>query len=150
MSETAIRAKIKSIMDTVTDIGKVHDYERWTADWSQFLNLFKANIGGKDQIRGWEILRKSAPAEYIDNVEEMTKHLFIVRGYMGVQDASATEKTFNVLIEAVRAKFRFNFTLDGLCELAGPVSVDLVEVRSFGGTLCHYCELSLPAQELFT
>lgn len=151
MSESAIRTKIRGIMLTVADIGVVHDYERFAGgDWGKFIEFFRCTIGGKEQIRGWELCRKAAPARYDSNGEETTTHQFVIRGYRGVRDADATEKDFNVQIEAVREKFRFNFTLDGLCELAGPVSVEAIDVRMFGSVLCHYCELSLPVQELYS
>lgn len=148
MSETAIRQQIFTLISGVTNIGKVYDYERWANDWGVFIQMFKTTVGGKDQVRGWEIGRKRAAARYDDNAEETTTHEYLLRGYMGVRDADATEKTFNALIEAVRGRFRFDFTLGGNCESAGPVSVELIETRSFGSVLCHYCELSLPVTEL--
>lgn len=150
MSEALIRTEIAGLLGSVTNIGKVYDYERWAADWAVFINLFKTRINNVDQIRGWEIGRKAAPAEYDSNNEETTRHQFFIKGYLGVKDSDATEKTFNTLIEAIRTKFRFNFKMNGTCELVGPVSVDLIDTRTFGSVLCHYCELSLPVQELFT
>lgn len=149
MSEAANRQQIFTELSSVTNIGKVYDYERWAADWATFINLFKTNIGGVDQIRGWEIGRKAAQAQYDSNAEELTTHQFVIRGYMGIKDSDATEKTFNALIEAIRTKFRFSFRLNGACEHAGPVSAELIDTRTFGSVLCHYCELSLPVQELF-
>lgn len=150
MSESIIRTEIFNILSSVTDIGKVYDYDRWATDWSAFINFFKTIIAGKEHIRGFEIIRTSAPAAYDDNAEETTTHQYRIRGYMSLKDADATEKTFNNLIEAIRDKFRFNFDLNGKCEFAGPVSVDVVDVRTFGSVLCHYCELTLPVRELYT
>lgn len=150
MSESAIRAEIFSILSSVQDIGKVYDYDRWAADWGAFINLFKTVIAGKEHIRGFEIVRVSAPSQYDDNVEETVFHKYVIRGYMSLKDAEATEKTFNSLIESIRERFRFNFSLNGKCEFAGPVSVELIETRTFGAVLCHYCELTLPVQELYT
>lgn len=150
MSESAIRTEIYNILSSVPDIGKVYDYDRWAADWPAFINLFKTTIAGKEQIRGFEIVRISALAAYDDNAEETTTHQYRIRGYMSLKDADATEKTFNSLIESIRDKFRFNFALNGKCEFAGPVSVDVIDIRTFGSVLCHYCELSLPVQELYT
>ena len=150
MSEALIRAEIAGLLGSVTDVGRVYDYERWAADWATFIALFKTRINNVDQIRGWEIGRKAAPAEYNSNNEETTRHQFFIKGYMGVKDSDATGKTFDALIEAIRTKFRFNFRLNGKCEHAGPVSIDLIDTRTFGSVLCHYTELSLPVQELFT
>ena len=60
MPEAAIRTQIYTILGGVTNIGQVYDYERWAADWVTFINLFKTTIGTVDQIRGWEIGRRSA------------------------------------------------------------------------------------------
>lgn len=150
MSEALVRQHIYTTLAAVTGIGKVYDYGRWAADWQTFINLFKTTVSAKDQIRGFEISRKAAPAVYDSNGEETTVHRYLIRGYMSVSDADASEKTFTALIEAVRAAFRFDFTLGGLCEDSGPLSLDVQDERMFGGVLCHYCELSLPAREVFT
>lgn len=145
MSESAIRTAIFNILNGVANIGKVYDYDRWSADWGTFINLFKDTSG---KICGWEICRKSAKADYDDNAEESTTHLYIMRGYMSLKDSSATEKTFNLLIEAIRNAFRFNFSLNNNCEFAGPVIIEVIDVRSFGSVLCHYSELNLPVREI--
>lgn len=147
MSEAAIRTEIYNILSGIADNGKVYDYERNAVDMSAFINFFKDEHG---RILGWEIGRKAAPARYDDNAEEATTHQFYIRGYMGLQDAAATEKLFNAKVEGIRERFRFNFNLNNACELAGPVSVEVIDVRMFGSVLCHYCELSLPAQEVYS
>jgi hypothetical protein len=146
MSESAIRTKIEEMLEEISDIGKVHDYDRWAKDWSAFINLFK---DGK-AIKGWEITRRAAPAQYDSNAEEMTTHHYLIRGYRSLDDSAGSEKIFNAAIEEIRAKFRFDFTLGGICEHAGPVGVETVEVRTFGSVLCHYCELVLPVEELYS
>jgi hypothetical protein len=147
MPESTIRQKIYTEISAITDIGMIYDYERWAIDWVTFINLFKNPVSGR--ILGWEIGRKGAPATYDSNAEETTTHQYVIRGFMGLKDADGTEKLFNAKIEDIRDKFRFNFTLDGLCEMAGPLSANIIEPRMFGGVLCHYCELDLPVQELF-
>jgi hypothetical protein len=147
MSESTIRQKIYEIVSSVPGIGRVYDYERWAADWGQFINLFKDSSG---RILGWEISRVSAEAKYDDNAEEVTEHRYIVRGYMGLSDSDASEKSFHSLIEDIRNTFRFNFTLDENAEWAGPVSLQVADVRTFGPVLCHYCELVLPVRELIS
>ena len=41
MSESAIRAEIKSILEGVNGIGRVHDYIRLTKNWADLLAEFK-------------------------------------------------------------------------------------------------------------
>jgi hypothetical protein len=145
MSEAAIRAAIYSVLSGVTGIGKVYDYERWTADWSTFLNLFKVVSAGK--VHGWEIARVGYAKEImtVGGSDDPTHHEYVIRGYYSVDDSAATEKTFNTLIASVLEAFRQNRTLSG----AGYVDdiKGIVEARTFGGVLCHYTEMTLLCRE---
>jgi hypothetical protein len=144
MSESAIRTQIYTILNAVTNVGKVYDYERWTADWTTFINLFKTTISGIDQIRGWEIGRRSAKEERQTLGANDRDHTFIIRGYLGLNDAAATEKTMNNLVEAIAAAFRANLTLNGAAVQGHDyLQIDLIEARTFGSVLCHYAELRL-------
>jgi hypothetical protein len=145
MSEAAVRQQIYAIISAVPNVGKVYDYERWCADLGQFILLFKDASG---KILGWEVSRTACGAVSINSAEDEDRHEYTIRGYMGVQDADQTEKKFNERIEALRAAFRRNFSLDGTCELALPATVPLIETRTFGSVLCHYCEIKPTVQEI--
>jgi len=151
MPESAIRTAIYNILSAVTNIGKVYDYERWAADWTTFINLFKTTIATVEQIRGWEISRRSVGEKQaiikMGSQAHEDDHTYVIRGYMGVNDASATEKTFNALIESVRTAFRDNKNLNGTCERQGRIQASIIEFRLFGGVLCHYAELTLTVYE---
>jgi len=147
MSESTIRAAIYSILNAVTDIGKVYDYEQWTAEWAQFINLFKTTIDGEDQIRGWEIGRRSVGEKLFAMGMNERDHGFVIRGYMRVNDALASEKTFNNLIEAAADVFRTNFTLNGAAKSHDNIQTETIDFRLFGGVLCHYAESSLIVHE---
>jgi len=156
MSVANIRTQIKIILESVAGIGVVHDYERWAVDWAKALQLFKPS--NQDKINGWMITRTKTQ-EWVDTFNRnFSLHHFLIRGVYSLDDAGASEKIFQDLIEAVRDKFRTNYNLNGSCESIYPdtgppyegragVQVDLIEVRTFGGVLCHYCELSLYAKE---
>lgn len=147
MSLSLIRTEYKTILETVANIGIVHDYARLATDWKKFLEFFKTNIGGVEMIRGWEISRESSPEEedFISGVSPNAivdrSHVMLIRGYAGLQDASATEKTFQDLIEAILTTFRPLHTLNGQAIKTRRMRVDLVTEREFGGVLCHYAEL---------
>jgi hypothetical protein len=91
MSEAATRSAIYDTMKSVADVGLVHDYDRWAADWNKFIDLFKTNIGGVDQIRGWEISQKAPVNEDRTSIKRRT---YSIKGYMSINDSLATEKTF--------------------------------------------------------
>ena len=154
MSMPAIRTQIKTILEGVTGIGVVHDYERWAKDWSQFLTFFKSG----SVINGWTVTRTRTEERALCGNQNEQVHVFVIRGYYAVDDSAATEKTFQDLIETIRTTFRTNYTLNGACETTNPewgsmagksgIQADVIEPRMFFGVLCHYCELSLGAQEL--
>lgn len=151
MSEAGIRAAIKTTLSGVTNIGKVYDYERWAIDWATFIALFKTTVSGVDQIRGWEIGRRSVAEKKIvigigASSNEKT-HVFIIRGYLGLNDAAETEKTFNALIEAIATAFRSDKTLGGAARDHDYIQAQTIDMRIFGGVLSHYCELTLTVHE---
>lgn len=145
MSEATIRAQIKTILSGVTGIGVVHDYERWSKDWTTFLTLFKHVAGGR--INGWIITRSA-----VEELEETTSHepsihQYKIKGIYALKDSAASEKAFNTLIEAIRAAFRTNYQLNDTASHTTPLKVPVIENRVFGSVLCHYCEMTLTAEE---
>jgi hypothetical protein len=146
MSESMIRQQIYTIISGVPGVGKVYDYERWSVDWTKFVTLFQDPASGR--ILGWEMSRVAVESQFLSRVEEETTHRFVIKGYLGLKDADATEKMFNGLIEAIRAAFRGNVTLNGAAELATPLTAPIIDVRTFGSVLCHYGELHLAVTEI--
>jgi len=151
MSESAIRAEIAAIVGGVADIGKVYDYERHASSWAKFIQLFKATIGGQPQIRGWEIsrVRVAETLETLGGGPAATdnKHTYAIQGYLGVNDAEASEKTFEALIEEIRAAFRANPTLNGAADGHDYIQAETIDTRMFGSVLCHYAKLLLTVTE---
>lgn len=132
-------------MDGLT-VGAVHDYERWSASWDKFLSHFRD--AATSRINGWTITRESSIETFIPGSASERSHTMVVRGYYGVQDSQASEKTFQDLIEAICDIFRPETNLGGTVDqVEAPLQVDLVGYRIFGAALCHYCELRQVAQE---
>jgi len=148
MSESTIRAAIKEVLTAVENIGTVHDYERHAADWGKFIELFRANDG---KIRGWEITRRQVTGQQqtlgLGFRESDSRHVYKIRGYMGLQDAAASELAFNALIEAIRAAFAAAGRLGGNSNHHDFVQVGIIEPRMFGAVLCHFCEMTLTVTE---
>lgn len=152
-----IRTQIKTILESVTGIGVVHDYERWTNDWKKTLEFFKPE--NQDNFNGWMVTRTATEERAKVFGKNIASHNFLIRGIYTLDDAAASEKIFQDLIEGIRTAFRTNFTLNGTCittyvdidSMNGGgklgIQVKTVEVRTFASALCHYCELQLGAQE---
>lgn len=149
MSYETILAKIKSEIEEITDIGVVHDYQRYSKDWTTFLSLYRPN--GETYIRGWDITR-NATAEIYDDVNTTSRrtYSFLIRGWAQLDDSNTSEKTFQGLLEDICDKFRGQLKLDNTANLAGAVQIILVEQRQLGSVLCHYAEMTLEIMETKT
>lgn len=149
MSEATIRASIKTAVEGVSNVGVVHDYERWAADWSAFLDLFKTKISGSDVIRGWTITCESFPQEQYTfgaRGSIQRSYTYKVRGYFGLDDSAASEKTAMVVVEDVVEAF--DTDLDSSTQVTNfPASLTVFEPRLLGDVLVHYAEVTVVVEE---
>src|SRR3990167_4248814 len=99
MSLALIRTEYKTILEGIASIGKVHDYERWSVEWKKFLDGFKS---ADNKIKGWTITREKTDEVFIPGPGAERRHTMVVRGYLGLDDTNASEKTFQDLIETDR------------------------------------------------
>lgn len=153
MSEAAARTAIYNAVNGVTNIGLVYDYERFAADWGAFLDLFRTTIGTTPQIRGWEVAyRGFTHGEPLDfSGQHIRAHRFNVMGYMGVDDANSSEKTFAALAEDVADALDADGTLhSSTYYFVSDASIQIFEPRSFAGVLAHYAELQVTVEEVIT
>lgn len=150
MSLANIITNMAGILAEVTGIGgKVHAYERWAADAAAFKTLFVDS--GK--VCGWTLTREATVAkDYVG--ASLDEHTLVIRGYYSLDDSANTEKAFQDLLEAIRAKFQANRRLGyGTPTVYAAHSSDrmnarAVDHRMFAGILVHYAELVLVAREL--
>jgi len=157
MALADIREQIKAILSAAEGVGRVHDYDRWAADWKKMLALFKhTDSEGAEKINGWLITRTKTPERWLTNIKYLRVYEWLIRGVYGLKDSQATELVFQDTIENICGAFRTNNTLNNTCETIAPefgsfaglsgVQVQIAEVRMFSGVLCHYCELGLGVQ----
>lgn len=151
---------MKVILEGVSGIGVVHDYERWAVDWAKVLEILKP--ADQDKINGWMITRTGLEEKLETFGINLAGHNILIRGVYSLDDAAASGKTFDDLIDAIRDAFRAKYDLNGSCQsifldfasmqAEGKIGIQVKinEVRTFAGVLCHYCELLLGAQERVT
>ncbi len=144
MALADIRTEIKSLLETVPGIGKVHDFERWTTDWKKFLEYFKTE---DNKINGWTISRSTTEEEAQSMAVNIRTHQIIIKGYYGLKDSVESEKTFQALIESICDVLRSNHDLNGSCLTSDPPQVTKVYPRPFGGVLVHVCNIALSVDE---
>lgn len=146
MSLTTIRNNLVTIIETVTGIGTVHNYLRWSNTYDGFLNLFKDST---DKINGCMITRQKTPEEAVPGgrTSERTHTMKIICIY-GLKDNDVTELYFqDTIIDGICAALRHEKTINNRQAHLGVPQVEIVEPRKFGSVLCHYAEITVSVTE---
>lgn len=148
-----IRTAIKTKIETVANVGQVHKYERLARTPAAFAALY--HFGAPPRILGWYIRRVRTREVFEDTGRWSVFHYWRIGGFMGIEDADATEQLFDMKIEEIRAAFRTDDDLAGLTfssidpgnREAGIQVIDHKPVL-FAGALCHHALLGLMTQHL--
>ena len=143
-----IRAAIVAEMNAVTDIGRVHDYQRYAVNNADMAALYHVEIGGVQRLQGWFVSRTSTEETSDALGRYVVTHTWQVRGYRALNDEQATEKQWDDLIEALMVRFRTRETLGGVVastvlEQGAGLQLDEHVPVMFAGTLCHMARLTL-------
>lgn len=147
MSLSTQRTALKAILDGVPGIGVVHDYERWAAQWAEFLARFQDSA--TQTIRGCTITREATAEVWLTNTQVERRHTWIIRLYVGLDDTAASEKTAQGLVEAICDALRLDPALGGSAEGdSPPPQVRAFEPRLFGRVLCHVAEIAVAGKEV--
>ncbi len=141
-----LRDALVARINTVANIGLVHNRERYSSNWTDYLAQFASTISSQKQVRGWWVTWDGIPAAWEDGSafgRIAEQYVFTVRGVQGMDDSANTEGTFGDLIEAVKAAIRNQASLSvaGVESYSIIVTVPTLELRQFGSVLCHYAEL---------
>jgi hypothetical protein len=160
MSDTVIRANLKTTVESVSNIGNVYDYLRWTALYDDFLVKVKDTIGGTDLLRLWMITsagfdQAENRGDDIESIAIPRTHHYRIFGYGQVDDANGSEKTFYTLTEAVVNVLNLNaVTLTNLptaiIENVSIAQLGTFEHRMFGSVLCHFARIDQDVTEIAT
>lgn len=152
---TEIRDAIHAKVAGVTGVGVVHKYERYANKTSDLAAKYFSGTVPNKRLTGWFIRRASKRVTGPAVGRFVIWNEWMIRGYMSVEDADATELTCDDLVEAICAAFQADETLGGV--ITGTVQdVDdgnLVGIQVeesgpvlFAGVLCHSARLKLYTQ----
>jgi len=120
----------------------VYDYER-LVDNKKFQELFVS--GGK--IDACTITRnRTKDNEYVANMIILRNYEFTIRLYMSVDDANASEKTFNTKIDALLDLLDTNSDLLASSEIVMPSQLEIAEPRLVAGVLVHFARIKIVLQ----
>lgn len=144
MSVSAIRAQIKIELESITELSgiTIHDYERRVDNWTDIEEQFKNN----NRIHTWLVYWNTATTGMDTTFKGPTPvWQFQIQGFYSLKDASATEKTFDDISEAV-----FNHFSNLRRIIAGTRVVSLNIANDevlFAGILCHRSTITLNVEE---
>ena len=144
MSESSIRATIKTTLESASGIGIVHDYMRDSRSPAKFIALLTPTLG--TTVNGWMFSRTATQSEWTDFDSRLKTHVFTIEGYYELNDLSASEKTFQGIIEAIANACDVSPSLNSL-NPTPPLQVNIVDTKEVGDKLYHHCTLFLSVQE---
>lgn len=144
---TQIRDAIAAKVAGVSNIGKVHKFERFAKGEKDFRTMYDHN----GQIRGWNIrrIKRTETSQMMGSSDVV--NAWRISGFMGLSDVEQSELVFDGLVEDLCAAFRADETLGGLIastvipmqnNIAGLQEEDSGPVM-FAGVLCHSARLVL-------
>ncbi|MGJ7527112.1 hypothetical protein [Variovorax sp. GB1P17] len=148
----SLRSAIVQTLNTVPQIGRVHDRERSLIDEvaQRALYLYDLPAGGQ-QLRGWWLRRTATEERSVNSGRTMSVDTWTVHGYLALDDDAASERVFDALVEDIRDAVRADPTFGGACA-SGPltddkrtdgVQVDGTGLVTFCGVRCHGVALQL-------
>ena len=154
MSEATVRASIKTLIEAVDNVGMVYDREPFTNSWANFVEQFKCNVLGREQIRAFTISCETIPRERLTVASARNSHnqgrlTYKIRGYCGFNYECDTENEFLGVVIAVLDKLDTGI-VTGNAYNAPVAQLDSYVPRTFDGILCHYAEITQEVIEVIT
>ncbi len=157
MAYDDIRKALVTLVDGVADAGVVHNRERWSDNWPDFLNQFKVSVNDQDVVRGWMVTRvrkAQVPGGADRNNAVDYNNEFLIRGIMGFNDEGDTDLEMQDLIDAIILVLNADKNLSGVTDVqdfeSGPATLRIMEPRMFGRVMCHYAEIVYSVRTLET
>ena len=150
MSEATIRTAIYNVVNGVSNVGKVYDYQRFNKELDVFFDLFKTTIAGVDQIRGWMIGYNGMDEPYeLGTGAVIRPQKFTVYGVIRLNDELVSEKAAAALAEAICDALDADATLHAYSNDA-PAGIREFAYLPFGSVFCHWIEIGLTVTEQAT
>lgn len=138
-----IRKELKSIIESVPDIGKVYPYYRYKKnDLKETLNLFKV----KDDFKGI-MFRELACTEPVTDEDNEKTRKWEMTMINQVNDEKESQILFEDRIEVLLDTVNENSTLNNSIREHNNLQLIDISERVFGDVLCHEAILNLETIE---
>lgn len=142
MAEATIRAKIKSELEEITEIGTVCDREGADPGWKPSPNQQSIFCVISDS--------PGITETYVGiGGDTHRTHNYELRLYYPYSYDANSKAHFKRVIELVADKFRDNTRLDATCQHCGPVTMAAAgdQFMMYQDALCHFASLRFPVTE---
>jgi len=157
MTRKLIQAAIVTILETVTDIGSVHNGIRWAIHEDKFIKDFMSEIDGQSQVRTWMVSRTEGGMAYgpaggglgtnypVTTQQSLERYDFTIEGWTSFKDDD-TDNEFQDLIDSILDKFEANISLNSTANMRGPVTYN-IDHQFFGDIFVHHVIFNMYALE---
>jgi hypothetical protein len=135
---------VKAILEGVAGVENVYDRVRNWQTEKQFRDGARTGGGG---VQFWFITREATTAEDLGPRFTARRHTLAMHGYAGVQDAAASESSFQALVESVAAALGADRKLNDTARHSGPAQVRAVDFRILSNVLCHHAEIVVAVED---
>lgn len=147
MSAEAIRAALVALLQGVPAIGIVHAYERYADKQADFRALYTSS----GTLLGWFVARTGWRYSRTASGRLLVTTRWQITGFMGLEDAVASELVMQGLVEAICAAWAADPTLGGLVRgipVDGSAGIDVaaIEPVMFASVLCHRARIEVVTQ----
>lgn len=135
-------------MNTVANIGRVHDRMRLADNQNKIEKQLLAEVGNDTILRAWFVHLGKTQARQADSASRMAwDRTLLVEGWSQFNDAADTENDFQTMAEKVARVLWYDAQttrLNSQILFAKPPSLADPQPRMFAGLVCSYVRLEMP------
>ena len=148
MTTSTTRSAIKTLLESVSGIGRVHSHKQYSSDWASYKDKFIKN----SKVNEWEIQRESFSKESRGSQARSGKvkdktDVFVIRGFYAFTSKPSSEEAFDLLIDLITDEFIQDRDLGGAVEIIeDPITGEIFFAR-LGEVLCHVVEIRITVKE---
>jgi hypothetical protein len=157
-AEITLIARIKTVLESVSNIGLVYDRERWGALTADHRSITVTTIGGSKVMRFWTVSLSAIPdveevriSQHGNNVHGWQRTFeYTIEGIFHLNDDDDTETPAKVVVLDVMEELDTDATLNGdYWRNQGAVLEDF-SLTQWGADLVHYAKIVLRIESMFT
>lgn len=144
-----IKIEIRSEMQQVSGIGRIHLRRRHTVFWDKLYERHKKDF----RLNNWEIDRP-ARAQNLSSIQGSAGvepffhdlHTVHIRGHMALNDEKNTDKIFQKLVDDITLRIQLNNRLTGAVLIPAQLQAPIITHEMFGSIFCHFAQLTYQAE----